>query len=35
LPNDALWSLALVLLLMSLIFNLLVRTINKKGVEQH
>lgn len=33
LPNDALWSL--VLLLMSLIFNLLVRTINKKGVEQH
>ena len=35
LPNDVLWSLALVLLLMSLIFNLLVRTINKKGVEQH
>ena len=35
LPNDALWSLALVLLLMSLIFNLLVRTINKKGVEQY
>ncbi|EQC58374.1 phosphate ABC transporter permease [Limosilactobacillus fermentum MTCC 8711] len=35
LPNDALWSLALVLLLMSLIFNLLVRTINNKGVEQH
>lgn len=31
LPNNALWSLALVLLLMSLVFNLLTRFIGKKG----
>lgn len=31
LPNDVLWSLALVLLLMSLVFNLLIRLIAKKG----
>ena len=28
--NDALWSLALVLLLMSLVFNILIKLINKK-----
>ena len=31
LPNNALWSLALILLLMSLAFNLLVRVIGSKG----
>lgn len=31
LPNNALWSLALLLLLMSLVFNLLVRLIGKRG----
>ncbi len=31
LPNNALWSLALILLLMSLFFNILVRIIGKKG----
>ncbi|MEC5119004.1 phosphate ABC transporter permease subunit PstC, partial [Lactiplantibacillus plantarum] len=31
LPNNALWSLALVLLIMSLFFNLLIRRIGKKG----
>lgn len=31
LPNNALWSLALILLLMSLCFNLIVRYIGKKG----
>ncbi len=31
LPNNALWSLALVLLVMSLIFNLLIRFIGKRG----
>lgn len=31
LPNNALWSLALILLFMSLFFNLLVRFIGKKG----
>ncbi|WP_125568295.1 phosphate ABC transporter permease subunit PstC [Companilactobacillus insicii] len=31
LPNDALWSLALILLLMSLFFNMLVRFIGKRG----
>ncbi|EHO51219.1 phosphate ABC transporter permease subunit PstC [Lentilactobacillus kisonensis] len=31
LPNNALWSLALILLLMSLVFNILVRFIGKKG----
>ncbi|WP_412988642.1 phosphate ABC transporter permease subunit PstC [Pediococcus siamensis] len=31
LPNNALWSLALILLLMSLGFNLLVRLIGRKG----
>lgn len=29
LPNNALWSLALILLLMSLIFNLLIRLVSK------
>ncbi|MFJ6992473.1 MAG: phosphate ABC transporter permease subunit PstC, partial [Limosilactobacillus mucosae] len=29
--NNALWSLALVLLLMSLFFNILVRIISRKG----
>lgn len=32
LPNNALWSLALVLLLMSLVFNLLIRYIGNKKV---
>ncbi|MDH5104886.1 phosphate ABC transporter permease subunit PstC [Lentilactobacillus diolivorans] len=31
LPNNALWSLALILLLMSLVFNILVRFIGKRG----
>lgn len=31
LANNALWSLALLLLLMSLLFNLLVRLIGRKG----
>ncbi len=31
LPNNALWSLALILLLMSLVFNLLIRYIGKRG----
>jgi phosphate transport system permease protein len=31
LENNALWTLALVLLLMSLAFNLLVRYIGRKG----
>ncbi|WP_434520316.1 phosphate ABC transporter permease subunit PstC [Pediococcus sp. M21F004] len=31
LPNNALWSLALILLLMSLCFNLIIRYIGKKG----
>ncbi|APX71128.1 phosphate ABC transporter permease subunit PstC [Companilactobacillus allii] len=31
LPNDALWSLALILLLMSLIFNMIVRFLGKRG----
>ncbi|KRK98994.1 phosphate ABC transporter permease [Secundilactobacillus odoratitofui DSM 19909 = JCM 15043] len=31
LPNNALWSLALILLLMSLVFNLLIRFIGKRG----
>jgi phosphate transport system permease protein len=31
LENNALWSLALILLLMSLIFNLLIRLIGRKG----
>ncbi|EEI72400.1 phosphate ABC transporter, permease protein PstC [Lentilactobacillus hilgardii ATCC 27305] len=31
LPNNALWSLALILLLMSLVFNVLVRFIGKRG----
>ncbi len=31
LPNNALWSLALILLLMSLFFNLVVRFIGRKG----
>ncbi|WP_283679609.1 phosphate ABC transporter permease subunit PstC [Lentilactobacillus sp. Marseille-Q4993] len=31
LPNNALWSLALVLLLMSLVFNIVVRLIGKRG----
>ena len=31
LENNALWSLALLLLLMSLAFNLLIRWIGKKG----
>ncbi len=31
LPNNALWSLALILLFMSLIFNIIVRLIGKKG----
>ncbi|GEN95175.1 pstC protein [Pediococcus ethanolidurans] len=31
LPNNALWSLALILLLMSLAFNLIVRLIGRKG----
>ncbi|GAX06754.1 phosphate ABC transporter permease protein [Secundilactobacillus pentosiphilus] len=31
LPNNALWSLALILLLMSLVFNLLIRCIGKRG----
>ncbi|TYC49851.1 phosphate ABC transporter permease subunit PstC [Weissella muntiaci] len=31
LPNNALWSLALILLTMSLFFNLVVRAIGKKG----
>lgn len=31
LPNNALWSLALILLFMSLFFNLIVRFIGKKG----
>lgn len=31
--NNALWSLALVLLIMSLIFNLIIRLINRKGVK--
>lgn len=35
LQNDALWSLALVLLLMALIFNLLVRLVNRKGADAH
>lgn len=35
LPNDALWSLALVLMLMSLAFNLLVKLVNKKGVSRN
>lgn len=30
--NDALWSLALVLLMMSLAFNLVIRLVNRKGV---
>lgn len=35
LPNNALWSLALILLLMSLIFNALVRVIAKRGQLSH
>ncbi len=31
LSNNALWSLALLLLLMSLLFNLVIRRISKKG----
>ncbi|MCT7712371.1 MAG: phosphate ABC transporter permease subunit PstC, partial [Lactobacillus crispatus] len=31
LPNNALWSLALLLLIMSLVFNFLVKLIGKKG----
>ena len=31
LPNNALWSLALLLLIMSLVFNFLVRLIGKRG----
>ena len=31
LQNNALWSLALVLLLMSLVFNLIIRLIGRKG----
>lgn len=31
LPNNALWSLALILLLMSLVFNIIVRIIGKRG----
>lgn len=31
LPNNALWSLALLLLVMALIFNILVRLVGKKG----
>lgn len=31
LPNNALWSLALLLLIMSLVFNFLVRLVGKKG----
>ncbi|KRL11190.1 ABC-type phosphate transport system, permease component [Levilactobacillus zymae DSM 19395] len=35
LPNNALWSLALILLLMSLFFNALVRVIAKRGQLSH
>ncbi|MCT4490424.1 phosphate ABC transporter permease subunit PstC, partial [Levilactobacillus parabrevis] len=35
LPNNALWSLALILLLMSLFFNALVRFIAKRGQLKH
>ncbi|KRO03690.1 ABC-type phosphate transport system, permease component [Levilactobacillus paucivorans] len=35
LPNNALWSLALILLLMSLFFNALVRVIAKRGQLKH
>ncbi|GEO68899.1 phosphate ABC transporter permease subunit PstC [Levilactobacillus acidifarinae] len=35
LPNNALWSLALILLLMSLFFNALVRIIAKRGQLSH
>lgn len=31
LPNNALWSLAFILLIMSLVFNLLIRFIGKRG----
>ncbi|ANZ57395.1 phosphate ABC transporter permease subunit PstC [Fructilactobacillus lindneri] len=31
LPNNALWSLALVLLIMSVIFNLLIKVVGKRG----
>ena len=31
LPNNALWSLALLLLIMSLVFNFLIRLVGKKG----
>lgn len=31
LENNALWSLALILLLMSLVFNLVIRWIGRKG----
>ena len=31
LPNNALWSLALLLLIMSLVFNILVRLVGKRG----
>lgn len=31
LPNNALWSLALLLLIMALVFNILVRLVGKKG----
>ncbi|SMS14934.1 Phosphate transport system permease protein PstC (TC 3.A.1.7.1) [Levilactobacillus zymae] len=34
-PNNALWSLALILLLMSLFFNALVRVIAKRGQLSH
>ena len=34
LPNNALWSLALLLLIMSLVFNFLVRLIGKRGQKQ-
>ena len=29
--NNALWSLALILLIMSLVFNLLIHLVSKKG----
>ncbi|WP_461240608.1 phosphate ABC transporter permease subunit PstC [Paucilactobacillus sp. N302-9] len=35
LPNNALWSLALILLVMSLIFNLIIRFIGKRGRRQY
>lgn len=35
LQNNALWSLAMILLLMSLVFNLVIRYIGRKGKLNH